>query len=286
MCEAKCNFAAMQNYVEVTIECNQEVSEMIGAELLESGYESIIEQEKGILTYILETEWNEQELLEIIRKYAIDMAAVHSKTVPNQNWNALWESSYEPISIDKKIRVRAPFHEADATFNYELIIQPKNTFGTGHHETTQLMLQFMMEENFQRKSIFDFGCGTGILGLMALKLGAIQVIGNDIDAWCTDNINENMQLNQLEAFEFRQGDLSVIKTDERFDGILANINKNILMANFEELSIHLKAGGFLLISGFYEEDIIDLKIAAAKYGFSMVNSMGQNGWAAAKLIRG
>jgi ribosomal protein L11 methyltransferase len=275
----------MQNFIEISIDCSPDLIDMIGAELLASGYESIIEQEPGILTYILETEWNEQELLELLSKYGIGPAAVHSKTVPNQNWNEIWESSYEPICIDNRIRIRAPFHVEDSSYENELVIKPKNTFGTGHHETTQLMLQLMLDETFSGKLIFDFGCGTGILGLMALKLGAIQVIGNDIDAWSTDNINENMQLNHLEAFEFRQGDLSVIKIDECFDGILANINKNILMANFEKLSIHLNAGGFLLISGFYEEDIIDLKIAAAKFGLSMVNSKGQNGWAAAKLNR-
>jgi ribosomal protein L11 methyltransferase len=118
---------------------------------------------------------------------------------------------------------------------------------------------------------------------MALKLGAIQVIGNDIDAWCTDNINENMQLNQLEAFEFRQGDLSVIKSDERFDGILANINKNILMANFEKLATHLKRGGFLLISGFYEQDLDDLKSAAEIKGLSFEMHRTLNKWCAARF---
>jgi ribosomal protein L11 methyltransferase len=273
----------MQNFIEISIDCDPDLIEMIGAELLASGYESIIEKELGILTYIVETEWNEQELLELLTKYGIGTAAVHFKPVPNQNWNAVWEASYEPITLDKRIRIRAPFHEADSSFEHELIIQPKNTFGTGHHETTQLMLQLMLDETFSGKLIFDFGCGTGILGLMALKLGAERVTGNDIDGWCTDNINENMQLNHLQAFEFRQGDLSVIKSDERFDGILANINKNILMANFEKLTTHLKRGGFLLISGFYEQDLDDLKSAAEIKGLSFEMHRTLNKWCAARF---
>ncbi len=273
----------MQNFIEISIDCAPDLIDIIGAELLASGYESIMEQEPGILTYITETEWNEQELLELLSKYGIGPAAVHSKTVPNQNWNEIWESSYEPICIDNRIRIRAPFHVEDSSYENELVIKPKNTFGTGHHETTQLMLQLMLDETFSGKLIFDFGCGTGILGLMALKLGANKVTGNDIDGWCTDNINENMQLNHLEAFEFRQGDLSVIKTDECFDGILANINKNILMANFEKLSIHLNAGGFLLISGFYGQDLDDLKIAAEPKGLSFERHRTLNNWCAARF---
>lgn len=274
----------MEPYYEFTVICNDDIRELLIAELSEIGYEGFVEHEEGFSAYIIQSLHQELMYNDLLLKYGINPNDVPHSVIEPQNWNAQWEANYEPIIVADRLLVRAPFHNMDTEYEYTITIQPKNTFGTGHHETTQLVLELMLQQNFTGLQIFDYGCGTGVLGLMALKFGANKVTGNDIDEWCVDNIAENKQLNQLEAFEFRLGDLSVLSADEQFDGILANINKNILLYSFKELTSHMKPGAFLIISGFYEPDLSDLEEAATAQGLQLQQHLVKNNWCAARLL--
>lgn len=275
----------MEAYFEFTVNCDQQIQEMLIAELAEVGYEGFIEHENGFSAYIPQSMFNEILFNDILLKYGQDPRTVAHSTIEPQNWNAQWEANYEPIIVNETLMIRAPFHDEGTGYKHVITIQPKNTFGTGHHETTQSVLALMLDEDFNNKTVFDYGCGTGVLGITAIKLGAAQVIGNDIDAWCLDNITENKQLNNVTTFEFRLGDLSVLNPDEQFDTILANINKNILLRSFETLSKHLKNEGRLLISGFYETDLTDLEQGAAKHGLNLSKHITKNEWCAALLVK-
>lgn len=275
----------MEAYFEFTITCDEDTRDLLIAELAEEGYEGFIENDHGFSAYVPQSKHNMLTFNDVLLKYGINPDSVPHSTIEQQNWNAQWEANYEPIIVADRIMVRAPFHEAGAEYEHVITIQPKNTFGTGHHETTQLMLELMLEQDFHDKKVFDYGCGTGVLGLMALKFGAAYAVGNDIDEWCLDNIAENKQLNNLTDFEFRLGDLSVLDAEEQFDVVLANINKNILLRSFTQLSKHIKPGGKLLISGFYEADLNDLVAGAAGNGLSPVKHITKNEWCSALLIK-
>lgn len=273
----------MEAYFEFAIICDKDTRELLVAELAELEYEGFIETDEGFSAYIPQSLHNPLMYNDLLLKYGINPNDVPHSIIEPQNWNAQWEASYEPIVVADKILVRAPFHDIKMDYAHTITIQPKNTFGTGHHETTQLVLELMLEQDFTNKQIFDYGCGTGVLGLMALKLGAAQIIGNDIDEWCIDNITENKNLNNLINFEFRLGTLSVIKETETFDGVLANINKNILLSSFTTIIKHMKPGAFLLISGFYESDLIDLKNATEPLGLHLKKHLVKNNWCAAQF---
>ncbi len=274
----------MEAYFEFAITCNEDIKELLIAELAELDYEGFIETDEGFSAYIPQSLHNPLIYNDLLLKYGINPNDVPHSVIEPQNWNAQWEASYEPIIVADKILVRAPFHDLQMNYEYTITIQPKNTFGTGHHETTQLVLELMLEQNFNNKYIFDYGCGTGVLGLMALKLGATQIVGNDIDEWCLDNIAENKNLNNLQNFEFRLGSLLVIKASETFDGVLANINKNILLNSFSDITKHMKPGAFLLISGFYETDLADLKKATEPLGLQFKKHLVKNNWCAAQFM--
>lgn len=271
----------MDTYFEFTIVCTDEVKELLIAELAEIGYDGFVDHDNGFSAFIPQSDFNALQYNDILLKYGINPNDVPHSVIEPQNWNAQWEANYEPIIVADKLLVRAPFHQLEEDYEHTITIQPKNTFGTGHHETTQLVLELMLSIDFSHKHIFDYGCGTGVLGLMALKLGAADVVGNDIDPWCVDNIDENKHLNNLTAFDFRLGNLAVLKADERYDGVLANINKNILLDSFGLLTKHMKPSSFLIISGFYESDLADLQRAAHEVGLAFQKHVTKNNWCAA-----
>lgn len=273
----------MEHYLETSINCAPDKMEWIIAELADLGFEGFIETEEGVTVYIPQDLYNKTAFVEVMQKYEIDETAFVTSTVEPQNWNAQWEANYEPIIVANSLAVLAPFHQPEKVYEQTIIIQPKNTFGTGHHETTQLVLELMLAQNFKDKQVFDYGCGTGVLGLMALKLGAANIVGNDIDGWCVDNIAENKMLNNLSGFEFRLGDLSVLHQAEQFDVVLANINKNILLNSFASITTHMKINAVLLISGFYETDLNDIVQQASEVGLTFILKKEKNNWCAALL---
>ncbi len=257
---------------------------MLIAELADTGFEGFIETDTGFTAYVEQPLFNEVEFEKVLEQYHVDADDVPRSTIEQQNWNAQWEASFEPITIGNEIIVKAPFHLLEEHYTHEIIIQPKNTFGTGHHETTQLILQMMLQFDFNNKSVFDYGCGTGVLGIFASKLGASTIFAIDIDEWSAENIGENCALNSIRNIEFKKGDLSIVE-DKKFDMILANINKNILLSSFAKLTQLMNEKATLLISGFYENDLDDLKTEAEKNKLTFHRYITKNNWCVAEFSR-
>ncbi|MDQ6480467.1 50S ribosomal protein L11 methyltransferase [Dyadobacter sp. LHD-138] len=269
------------NYVEVQLELQSEFTEILMAELAEVGFESFVETDEGLSAYIPEEDFSEAVLQALIAKYSAMTAIASSwKSLERKNWNEEWEKSYEPIEVGKEIRVRATFHEPNPDFTYDLLIQPKMSFGTGHHETTWLVMNEQLNLPHAGLSIMDVGCGTGILAILASKLGATSLLGFDIDEWAVENTVENFAMNGLrEEAEVFKGTINEVPSEKMFGGILANINRNILLDEIPKYVQHLLPGGWLVTSGFYEMDQADIERCAEESGLKKLRSNTRNQWA-------
>lgn len=269
------------NYIELDLKVDPEFSEILMAELGEAGFESFVETDEGLLAYIQEGDFNEQAIHDLTAKY-LDLTTIAAtwKSLERRNWNEEWEKSYEPIEVADQVRVRATFHEPDPSFKYDLLIQPKMSFGTGHHETTWLVMNEQLSLPHERLSIMDVGCGTGILAILAHKLGASHLLGFDIDEWAVENTRENFAMNALpDDSEVFQGTIQDVPQEKVFGGVLANINRNILLAEIPTYVQHLAPGGWLVTSGFYETDQADIEKCAAENGLKKLRSNTRNQWA-------
>jgi ribosomal protein L11 methyltransferase len=269
------------NYVELELQLHPDFTEILTAELAEAGFESFVETDEGLQAYIQEELFDENTLNELIERYK-DAAEINSswKTLERKNWNEEWEKSYEPIEVGERIRVRAVFHEPDPRFQFDLLIQPKMSFGTGHHETTWLVMNEQLNLPHAGISVMDVGCGTGILTILADKLGAGNLLGFDIDEWAVENTRENFAMNHLpETAGVFLGTIDDVSVDRQFEGILANINRNILLAEIPKYVSHLKNGGWLVTSGFYETDQADIERCAEENGLKKIRSNTRNQWA-------
>jgi len=269
------------NYIELDLKVEPDFSEILMAELGEAGFESFVETEEGLLAYIQENDFDENEIHKLTAKYLeLTTIAATWKSLERRNWNEEWEKSYEPIEVGDQIRVRAVFHEPDPAFTYDLLIQPKMSFGTGHHETTWLVMNEQLSLPHEGLAVMDVGCGTGILAILAYKLGATQLLGFDIDEWAVENTRENFAMNQLPAAaEVFQGTIAGVREEQVFGGILANINRNILLSEIPAYVKHLKPGGWLVTSGFYETDQADIERCAAENNLKKLRSNTRNQWA-------
>lgn len=225
-------------------------SEIIVAELAEIGYESFLSEPSTLKAYIQQPDLIEEKLATIVSDY--NLSNVLNNTIKKENWNLSWETSYEPIIVDNFCYIRATFHQSLPGFKHELIIDPKMSFGTGHHQTTRLMIQAMQTIVFTNKTVLDMGCGTGILAIFAEKMGASAVTAIDIDSWSIENTTENMVLNNCTNIEPLIGEAKIISRN--YDIILANINRNVLLRDMKTYAHHLNNGGYLVLSGFYEQD--------------------------------
>lgn len=255
-------------YTKLLVICSPEFTEILIAETSEVGFDTFMENENGFEAYVEEQNYDHEALLEILKRYSENTSLSYSfDKVEKKNWNDEWEKSYKPIIVEDKCLIRAHFHNIEKTYPYEITITPKMSFGTGHHQTTYLMIQAQMEIDHQDKVVMDAGCGTAILSIMASKLGAKSVDSFDIDEWSVINGQENIDVNQCTGITIRQGKVSELVFSETFDIVLANINKNILLEEIGLYKTHLKPGGLLLLSGFFENDIVDLMNAAAPLGF-------------------
>jgi len=251
--------------------------------LSEIGFDTFEDTDQGFKAYIPESELDQSKLDSL----AADFADMFSFTyilnkIPHQNWNEVWESNFEPIQVAGKCYIRATFHEAHPEFEHEIVIDPKMAFGTGHHQTTALMMEFMLEEEFQGKKVLDMGCGTGILAILASKLGAKEVLAIDYDEVCYDSTIENSELNKISNIKALKGSKEVIP-DSKFDIILANINRNILIDQLETYARVSMPGTLLFLSGFYEEpDLSILNEKCKSLGFNYLQHKELNKWVSAK----
>ncbi|WP_025762582.1 50S ribosomal protein L11 methyltransferase [Dyadobacter tibetensis] len=269
------------NYIEVSIQVESDFSEILMAELGNIDYESFVETDDGLLAYIQEELFSEVSLLEVVEKYR-ELTEITSgwKLMERRNWNEEWENSYAPIEVGRDIRIRAVFHDPDPSFTYDLLIQPKMSFGTGHHETTWLVMNEQLSLPHQDVAVMDVGCGTGILAVLAHKLGATDLLGFDIDEWAVENSMENFAMNGLPAdSEVIKGTIKDVSPERMFGGILANINRNILLAEIPAYVSHLKPGGWLVTSGFYEHDRPDIESCGLANGLKVLRTQSRNQWA-------
>lgn len=264
------------NYVEVTIHIrNSELQEILIAELAEAGYYGFAEEEELFKAYINEGDFNEGLLKSILGNNQI---VYKLNTIEEQNWNQLWESNFEPITVDDFVGVRASFHQPIENVQHEIVITPKMSFGTGHHATTWMMMKDMQSLDFSGKTVFDFGTGTGILAILAEKLGAAEVLAVDYDDWCIENATENLETNDCSKITLMKGDTANVM--QQFDIILANINRNIIEDNFQWLAQNLKPGATLLLSGLLKEDEQSIVKLIEAFKLKYMHTIIRNGWIA------
>lgn len=268
------------DYLEFKITCLEQFREILIAELSMIGFDSFLETEEGIDAYALESDFDRTAFDEVINQYRTDaeITLVEGK-MAKVNWNEEWEKNYDPIAVDDLVYVRASFHPSKLEFTHEIVINPKMSFGTGHHATTFQMLRHQGQIDHQGKRVLDVGSGTGILAIMAHLLGASEIEAFDIDDWCVENGNENFDLNGLTT-RMELGTIREVAPQGEFDIVLANINKNVLLDEMGVYGALLNVGGFLLLSGFYTQDIEDLNECAKPLGLELVSQQSKDNWAA------
>jgi len=277
------------NYYELlftTITTEDYQQDLLINALGEIGFDTFEELEFGFKAYIPTDDFDEEKLKEQILPYQ-DMFTFSYEIalIPQKNWNEVWESNFEPIEIGNKVYVRATFHPARPEFPYEIVIDPKMAFGTGHHQTTAMMLELILENNFEGKKVLDMGCGTGILAIMAAKLHAAEITAIDYDPVCFDSTIENSALNGITNITALCGSKEAIP-NEQYDIILANINRNILLDQMARYAEALKPEGEIYFSGFYESpDLEIITDEARKYGLKYIIHKKTNEWVAAKFIK-
>lgn len=264
----------MPDYIQITFTgLLPEQQDMLVAHLAEAGFEGFEENENELKAFIQKNDYDKALLNELTYKYQLDYI---EKIIPEQNWNEHWESSFDPVIIDDFLSIRATFHQPARKVEHEIVITPKMSFGTGHHATTRMMVQQMREIDFTQKKVFDFGTGTGILSILAEKLGAASVIAIDIDEWCISNAYENIKQNNSGVVKIIQADS--LTGNEQYDIILANVNKNVIFENIQQLSDQLNKGGTLLISGILSEDETEVCNKAKIFSLTLSKKITLNNW--------
>lgn len=270
---------------DIAAENQQEIAEILIAELSEIGFESFDETETGIKAYIQKDAFKIEELKDLQVNSLTNCTINYTwQAIKQQNWNAVWESNFEPINIDNQCFVRAPFHKRQENIKYDIIIEPKMSFGTGHHETTSLMLKTMLSMNFEGKKVLDMGCGTGVLAILASLKNAREITAIDIDEWAYENTLENINRNNCSNIDVYKGDASLLK-NKKFDIILANINRNILLSDLQVYSASLIKGGILLLSGIYVQDLEAIQSEAKTQQLVFESYQSKNNWVAALFIK-
>lgn len=258
----------------------QPASDILLAQLGEIEFESFEETETGLIAYIQQQFDNEDILNDIQILQSEDFNIEYTKeNITQVNWNEEWEKNFFPIDVDGICYVRASFHEPK-NVQYEIVIEPKMSFGTGHHETTYLMMKYLLKLDLNDKTVLDMGCGTAILAILAMMKGAKQADAIDIDRWCYENSLENLEKNNIQHVTVIEGDASVLPDEPKYDLVIANINRNILLADISQYVKTMKNNSDILFSGFYAEDIPVIKAEAERNGLVFVDNMEKNNWVA------
>lgn len=267
------------DFLGIKIDCKPDYAEILIAEFAEIGFESFVETDSGFVAFILESEFQDDLFNEVIERYRQSTSIVYSKdVVERKNWNEEWEKQYEPIIVDDQCLIKAPFHQIDKNYPFEILIQPKMSFGTGHHDTTYLMIQALISQTLTEKNVLDIGCGTGILALLALKYGAASATALDLDPWSVENTSENAALNELDDVQIIEGTVQQVEKSQQFELIFANINRNVILDEINLYSSHLKQGGKIFCSGFYEKDAVVVEKAARNWQLEVIYRKVRNQW--------
>ncbi|HCE58717.1 MAG TPA: 50S ribosomal protein L11 methyltransferase [Prolixibacteraceae bacterium] len=260
--------------------------DVLASQLAETGFESFVETEGGLDAFVPAPDFNENELESVLGAFHNDFSfSVHKELIKSCNWNEEWEKNYfEPLVINNECVIRAPFHTEFPKAEYEIVIEPNMAFGTGNHETTSMMVEFVLEMNMENKAVLDMGCGTGILGILSSMKGAARVVAIDIDEWSFKGATENALQNKITSMEVKMGDAALLG-GEFFDVILANIHKNVLLHDMPVYQKVLLPGGVLVMSGFYIEDLEIIKNTAHELGLNFKGFKEKNKWVLGAFVK-
>ncbi len=264
------------NFIEVTFTVDRQMADILLAELSMGPFDTFEETDKGIKAYSEGDRFDEAFVAEIADRYQLKY---ETKLIPKENWNEAWEKNYDPIIVANEVLVRASFHENLSKYPIEVLVDPKMSFGTGHHATTHQMINAQLKLDHSGKSVVDLGTGTGILAIVAAKLGATHIECSDIDDWCLENSHDNFQLNSLVEIHTQKASAQNFIYTNPFDIVLANINKNVLLDEMDYYGRFCKQDGHLLLSGFYKKDIDDINHKAQEVGFSLIAQQEKDDWA-------
>lgn len=277
------------DYIELKIKLSplRPFNEIIVAQLADAGFESFVETEDGVLAYGQITETSVQKAFDqtFLGEQREDVKfSIEHTIIKNQNWNAIWESDFDPVFVDEHVSILAPFHDKKKAKGMVVEIQPKMSFGTGHHQTTWMMSKALFELAEIPHSVLDMGTGTGVLAIIAEKLGAKKIVAIDIEDWSVENTIENANRNNCQNIEGLLGDIDLI-IGQTFGLILANINKNVLKSHMQHYAKSLDANGVLLLSGFFNSDVDELIELATQNNLRHEKTYFKDNWAAIKLIK-
>ena len=277
-------------YFEVTFTtspCNETVNDVVSALAGEIGFESFVEWENGVQAYIQQSLFDEEALKSMVADFPLPDTTVEYTIAEaeDKDWNEEWEKNFfQPIVIGDRCCIHSTFHKDTPQTEYEILINPQMAFGTGHHETTSSIISELLEADLQGKSVLDMGCGTSILAILASMRGADPITAIDIDDWCVNNSRDNIALNGIENITVEWGDANLLKGRAPFDVIIANINRNILLADMAQYAACMHSGSELFMSGFYVEDIPVIQEKAESLGMEFIHHREKNNWAAVKFI--
>ena len=277
-------------YLEFTFRtspCTETVNDVLAAVLGDAGFESFVEQKDGIAAYIQKDLYDETTVKTAIAEFPLPDTKIEYTfaEAEDKDWNEEWEKNFfQPIVIGDRCCIHSTFHKDTPKTEYEILINPQMAFGTGHHETTSSIISELLNADLKDKSVLDMGCGTSILAILASMRGANPVTAIDIDDWCVNNSKDNLILNQINNITVELGDASLLKGRKPFDVIIANINRNILLADMPQYAACMHAGSELYMSGFYVQDIPVIREKAENLGMKFIHYREKNNWAAVKFI--
>lgn len=278
-------------YIEVTFSVNpvsETANDIIAALAAELGFESFVESPEGTIGYIPAPLYNEESLHKALTDFPMSDTTITfvANEMEDKDWNEEWEKNFfEPIVVDNRCVIHSTFHKDYPKATYDIIINPQMAFGTGHHQTTRLIISYLLDIELQGKTVLDMGCGTSILAILASMRGASSLTAIDIDEWCVNNSIDNFALNHIDNIKVFQGDASSLATEGPFDVIIANINRNILLADMQYYVARMNEGAEIYFSGFYESDLPMIQAEAERLGLRYLSHRVEKNWTAAQFVK-
>ena len=258
--------------------------DMLVTMLAEIGFDSFMDDDRSLKAYCTAESRDDMAVETLLNEPSFsDIRLLNVEEMPDKDWNELWEASYQPVVVNERCRVRAPFHAPDPSFEFDLVIEPKMSFGTANHETTAQIITLMLETDFQGKAVLDMGSGTAVLAILAKKLGALHTVAIDNDEWAYRNAFTNCELNGIDDIEIVLGDALFIQG--QYDMVLANINRNILLRDMHYYVDAMRPNAHIFFSGFYTEDLDSIKAEAERLGLHYCRNMSRNNWVAAEFVK-